>query len=66
MDPALKELADKYQERLLLDPLFSCRVKLIHKFLTHKDALDNLTKENAPVASYLLACILEETYDPRS
>lgn len=66
MDPALKELADKYQERLLTDPLFSCRVKLIHRFLTHEAALKNLNEETAPVSSYLLACILEETIDPRS
>lgn len=63
MDPALKELAEKHQDKLLTDPLFLCRVRLIHKFLGHRNLL---TSENTRVASYLLACILEETIDPRS
>lgn len=58
MSPELQRLSRKYAERLVVDPLFSAKVKttyrVLQKFAPDRDAFE------VKATAYMLTCILEE------
>lgn len=61
MSPTLRALSVKYAKRLVHDPMFSAKVKVIYRTLRQFDPERDPYQVKA--TAYMLACVLEELND---